>query len=158
MATVSSGYTITGSQTKLRVKVEYNYPKTTAKATLLYTRTNTYSGKTGTSPLVFTFGGKSTTVNNKFFYGQQTDATVASVYFDVSLAGGSYSGSTSTSSPGGLGYMAFSGSVTLPAHTYTISYNANGGSGAPSAQTKTHGKNLTLSSTKPTSPGHTFKG
>ena len=34
--------------------------------------------------------------------------------------------------------------------TYTISYNANGGSGAPSAQTKTYGTALTLSSTRPT--------
>ncbi len=34
--------------------------------------------------------------------------------------------------------------------TYTIKYNANGGTGAPSSQTKTYGTNLTLSSTKPT--------
>lgn len=34
--------------------------------------------------------------------------------------------------------------------TYTVSYNANGGSGAPSSQTKTHGTALTLSTTKPT--------
>lgn len=34
--------------------------------------------------------------------------------------------------------------------TYTISYNANGGTGAPSAQTKTYGDTLTLSTTKPT--------
>ncbi len=43
------------------------------------------------------------------------------------------------------------------AYTYTVSYNANGGSGAPSAQTKTHDVALTLSSTKPTKEGHTFK-
>ncbi|MBO5280596.1 MAG: InlB B-repeat-containing protein [Clostridia bacterium] len=42
--------------------------------------------------------------------------------------------------------------------TYTISYNANGGSGAPAAQTKTHGVALTLSSAKPTREGYTFKG
>ncbi len=42
--------------------------------------------------------------------------------------------------------------------TYTISYNANGGSGAPGNQTKTHGTNLTLSSTKPTRDGYTFLG
>lgn len=49
--------------------------------------------------------------------------------------------------------------VTIPAlPTYTISYNANGGSGAPSSQTKTHGTTLTLSSTKPTRTGHTFLG
>lgn len=32
---------------------------------------------------------------------------------------------------------------------YDISYNANGGSGAPSSQTKLHGNSLTLSGTKP---------
>jgi len=42
--------------------------------------------------------------------------------------------------------------------TYTISYNANGGSGAPSEQTKTYGVNLTLSSTVPTREGYDFLG
>lgn len=42
--------------------------------------------------------------------------------------------------------------------SYTVSYNANGGSGAPSSQTKWYGKNLTLSSTKPTRTGYTFQG
>lgn len=41
---------------------------------------------------------------------------------------------------------------------YTVSYNANGGTGAPAAQTKTHGTALTLSSTKPTYTGRTFQG
>ncbi len=44
------------------------------------------------------------------------------------------------------------------AKTYTVSYNANGGSGAPSSQTKTHGTTLTLSSTVPTRSGYTFLG
>lgn len=52
----------------------------------------------------------------------------------------------------------FSGSATMSWSEYTIAYNANGGSGAPSSQTKTHGTNLTLSSTKPTRTGYTFKG
>ena len=43
-------------------------------------------------------------------------------------------------------------------NTYTVSYNANGGTGAPSAQTKTYGKTLTLSSTKPTRTNYTFQG
>lgn len=34
--------------------------------------------------------------------------------------------------------------------TYTVTYNANGGTGAPAAQTKNHGQALTLSSAKPT--------
>ena len=44
------------------------------------------------------------------------------------------------------------------AKTYTISYNANGGSGAPTAQTKTHGVNLILSTKVPTRTNYTFKG
>lgn len=42
--------------------------------------------------------------------------------------------------------------------TYSITYNANGGTGAPSAQTKEEGTNLTLSSTEPTYTGRTFQG
>lgn len=49
--------------------------------------------------------------------------------------------------------------VTVPAWTsYTISYNANGGSGAPGSQTKWHGQALTLSSVKPTRTGYSFVG
>ena len=41
------------------------------------------------------------------------------------------------------------------AKTYIISYNANGGSGAPANQTKTHGTDLILSSATPTKPAST---
>ena len=51
--------------------------------------------------------------------------------------------------------FAFSGAT---AAEYTVSYNANGGSGAPSAQTKDGGIDLTLSSTVPTRTGYTFAG
>lgn len=40
--------------------------------------------------------------------------------------------------------------------TYKISYDANGGTGAPSSQNKTEGTDLTLSNTKPTRKGYTF--
>lgn len=53
-------------------------------------------------------------------------------------------------------------SITLyavwKANTFTVSYNANGGSGAPGNQTKTYGVNLTLSSTKPTKTNYNFLG
>lgn len=42
--------------------------------------------------------------------------------------------------------------------TYTISYNANGGSGAPANQTKYYNVALTLSTSKPTRTGYTFVG
>lgn len=70
-----------------------------------------------------------------------------------------------TSSSGSVAYAAgasytTNSAVTLYAKwelkTYAISYNANGGSGAPSKQTKTHGTALTLSSDKPSKTGYTF--
>lgn len=49
--------------------------------------------------------------------------------------------------------------VSVPAWTsYTVSYNANGGTGAPGSQTKWKDQTLTLSSTKPTRTGHSFLG
>ena len=72
-----------------------------------------------------------------------------------------------TSASGSVVYSAgasytSNASVTLyavwKANTYSVSYNANGGSGAPGKQTKTYGVALTLSSTKPTRTNYTFKG
>ena len=60
-------------------------------------------------------------------------------------------------------YAGGSGSVSvsfqIPAlPSYTVSYNANGGSGAPASQSKTYGATITLSSSKPTKSGFTFLG
>ena len=52
----------------------------------------------------------------------------------------------------------FSGNISCPARTYTVSYNANGGSGAPGNQTKTYNTALTLSATVPTRDGYIFLG
>ena len=53
-------------------------------------------------------------------------------------------------------------SVTLYAqwtvNTYTVSFDANTGTGTMAAQTKTHGVNLTLSSNTFTKTGHSFAG
>lgn len=72
-----------------------------------------------------------------------------------------------TSSGGSVAYAAganytSNAAVTLyavwKANTWTVSYNANGGTGAPSAQTKTYGVTLKLSSTKPTRTNYDFLG
>lgn len=71
------------------------------------------------------------------------------------------SSATSASYTAGGSYTANS-SATLyavwKANTYKVTYNANGGTGAPSAQTKTYGVTLALSSVKPTRTNYTFKG
>lgn len=59
---------------------------------------------------------------------------------------GATSGSTGSYTPNATRTLY----ATWKANTYPISYDANGGTGAPSSQTKTHDVALTLSSTKPT--------
>ena len=72
-----------------------------------------------------------------------------------------------TSASGSVAYSAggsytANANVTLyavwQAYTYTVSYNANGGSGAPSSQTKTYGATLKLSTTIPTRTNYSFLG
>ena len=78
------------------------------------------------------------------FLGWATSKTAASAQYQP---GGSYTANAA---------------VTLYAvwqvNTYTVSYDANGGTGAPSAQTKKYGTALTLSGTKPSRTGYTFLG
>lgn len=70
------------------------------------------------------------------------------------------------SASGSMSETSLTGSLTNQSLTltsgqtrqWTVSYNANGGSGAPGSQTKTYGQNLTLSSTKPTRTGYVFLG
>lgn len=55
------------------------------------------------------------------------------------------------------GYLTYISAVKVRPKVHTVTYNANGGSGAPGNQTKSQGVTLTLSSTKPTRTGYTFK-
>lgn len=72
-----------------------------------------------------------------------------SITFDMSV---SWAGAWKTT-------VYASGAIGVPAReSHTVSYNANGGSGAPSAQTKWYGSILTLSGTKPSRYGYTFQG
>lgn len=60
---------------------------------------------------------------------------------------------------GGGKYSRAQISLNIPAKTsYTVSFNANGGSDAPGNQTKWYNETLTLPSTKPTRSGYAFLG
>ena len=75
--------------------------------------------------------------------------------WSASIGGTYYPGSSYTHDQDG-------GTVTMKANwspwTHTVTYDANGGSGAPGNQTKTYGSVLTLSSKVPTKTGYSFKG
>ncbi|WP_373207296.1 InlB B-repeat-containing protein [Coprococcus phoceensis] len=77
----------------------------------------------------------------------QTISFSCSMGFNISWSG-VYGGTKSASS-----------SFNVPAQpTYTITYNANGGTGVPGAQSYYNGQKVTLSSTRPTRTGYTFLG
>lgn len=78
------------------------------------------------------------------FLGWSTSSTATSATYS---AGGNY-----TANAAATLYAVWK------ANTYKVTYNANGGSGAPGDQTKTYGKTLTLSTTKPTRTNYNFKG
>ena len=112
---------------------------------------------------------------NKGSYGTGSDVTDTKTYgVALTLRGATFTRSNysqdgwSVNSNGSTKDYNLSGSYTnnaattlyphWKADTYTVSYNANGGSGAPAAQTKTYGVNLTLSSTVPTRTNYIFQG
>lgn len=78
------------------------------------------------------------------FLGWSTSSSATSATYS---AGGSYTANSAATL-----YAVWK------ANTYTVKYDANGGTGAPGNQTKTYGKTLTLSSTKPTRTNYNFKG
>lgn len=91
-----------------------------------------------------TLSGTKPTRTGHSFLGWSTSSTATTATYS---AGGNY-----TANAAATLYAVWK------ANTYTVKYNANGGTGAPGDQTKTHGKTLTLSSTKPTRTNYTFKG
>lgn len=100
------------------------------------------SSQTKTYGYTLTLSSTKPTRTGYNFLGWSTSKTATSPTY---YAGGSY-----TANSGATLYAVWE------LQSYTVSFNANGGSGAPSSQTKYYGTNLTLSSTKPTWAGHTF--
>jgi uncharacterized repeat protein (TIGR02543 family) len=109
-----------------------------------------YNGGSGTTSLHVISDGSYTTLPSPL---PRTGYTFNGWY--TAASNGTYVGA------GGGSYYVNS-TLTLYAQwtidTYTISYNAQGGTGAPSDQTKTYNVTLTLSSTIPTQTGYTFTG
>ena len=93
---------------------------------------------------------------SKYYWGTSNPAST-NVSWSTSL-----SSSTPTVSAAGTYYLGVQDAAgnlgTASIAAYSISYNANGGSGAPSSHIKLYGSTATLSSTVPTKTGYTFSG
>ena len=122
-----------------------------------------YSGASTNYGMTATSGGGSATINPFGTYASSGSGSFTGTY---SISGNASATKTIAvtfknfnSDNGNSATKAVNVSVTVPAlASYTVTYNANGGSGAPSKQTKWKDQALTLSSTKPTRTGYTFKG
>lgn len=143
--TGNTGYTYTA---KLYLESKYGYFRAPSTS---YTITIDGTSKTGTSSTGFgtndtiQLGSTSKTVS------RGTSAKTVKFSFSAKITNSTISSYKSGTSG--------SGSVSLPAKpSYKVTFNANGGTGAPSAQTKWYGTTLKLSTTKPTRTGYTFKG
>lgn len=128
-------------------ETEYSYTLAYDKRGGTGTFDNQTGSNTGTSPsYTFTIRSNIPTRTGYTFLGWSKSSTATSASY----------------SPGGSITVTSSGTTTLYAvwkiKTYTVSYNANGGSGAPSSQTKTHGETLRLRTGTPTRSGYIFQG
>ena len=91
------------------------------------------------------------------FYQQYAYGTKYEIKDIKTATGKQYLGVYSGSLSGTItGYTATS--LNFKTNSTTIQFDANGGSGAPGNQTKVAGQTLTLSSTKPSRSGYTFRG
>lgn len=116
---------------------------------------------TGISIMYYKINGSNTyasTTNSSITVSVNEGSTY--YYYGIASTGYAMNSCSSSSSPcsGTMGASAVTKTLTARRKTYTISYNANGGTGAPSSQTKTYGITLTLSNTKPVKIGYLFLG
>lgn len=152
------GVSSTNTQTTMNVEVWFwsKYSVSDTSNTYYYdsgkTSATTSRGSVSIHTTVDSGGGWST--SNQVRLGQSSytynrGTSDVTKYFCAKLTGIDRVGGTMT--------MSKTGKVPKKA-SYTVSYNANGGSGAPGSQTKWYGTNLTLSSTRPIRTGYTFAG
>lgn len=150
--TITSG-TDTATSTSFSWKLEYvahgyafyasaKAVTATFDGATLYSGSYAINGKTGT----YTIASGTKTIT-KGTSGRHVPAS-CSINFGSASWNGVTGGSRSASTTQYVG----------PKSSYTVTYNANGGSGAPGSQTKWYGTNITLSSSKPTRTGYTFAG
>lgn len=143
-------YSISSNATEYTVSA-YTQIQSDASCNIQYNGVNVTTNVDGTT--------KST--NTRFYdttwYPQNTGDTYASKTIKRTKSDQTISVSGSYSGGGFSGSKSFN--ITVPKlDSYTVSYNANGGSGAPSSQTKWYNEALKLSSVIPTRERYEFLG
>ncbi len=143
----ANGGTVSSDTYKLSNNIVYNKSNSSKymqKWTYNSTKTNGLVNATtfGLTREGYTFKGWGTTASGGTVFNQN-DTTLVPSKINANIKNGSCSSTL---------YAIWA------LKTYSIKFDANGGTGTPTAQTKTHGKSLTLSSTIPARDGYSFLG
>lgn len=118
----------------------------------------TLNKSTGVSTIYYKVNGASSYTSTTTNKTLSVNSGTTYYYYGVPQTGYTMNSCTSSSPCSGTMTSSVTKTLTASRKTYTISYNANGGTGAPSSQTKTYGITLTLSNTKPVKIGYPFLG
>ncbi|MFN8263555.1 MAG: InlB B-repeat-containing protein [Chitinophagales bacterium] len=146
----SASFTIPASHTTL-------YAEWTPTYTLTYNGNSNTAGSAPTDASSPYISGTSVSTLSNSGALAKTDGTYGAYTFDGwnTLANGTGTSYTAPQS----GAFNISANTSLYAKwKYTVTYDANGGSGAPAAQNAVYSTSLTLSATTPTRSGYTFSG
>ena len=170
MATWTGSWACSQSDTNAEkaAKIQVYYTAGSGSITIHKIRGNRTDGyytgyESSSNSITITVGGTSKTLTcNKIWFGaaewvEWTDFTDQT--FSVE---GSQTVKVAIASWLGTSYISngayWSGTIDAGNSTATLTFNANGGSDAPSAQTVTVGSSVTIPDTEPTREGHIFLG
>lgn len=156
---VSMDITATGSSVTRKSATQYTV-KINASWEVTYSGNNTnygmYVSSGDSGAYIPEYDGTNNSSGSGSFTGTYSISGNGSATKSVTVTFKNYKTDTSTNSESST---TLSFDVSVPAWTsYTVTYNANGGSGAPTSQTKWKDQDLTLSTTEPTRTGYTFLG
>ena len=158
-ATASNGYSFAGwyeGSTIVSTNASYTFTMPANNRTLVAK----FSVRKYTLTRTAETGGSVSGSSGSIAYG--TSCTVTATASNGYRFAGWYEGTTRVSTNASYTFTMPANNRTLVAKfniiQYTISYNANGGSGAPASQIKNHGTAITLSSTEPTRTDCIFLG
>ena len=158
-ATASNGYSFAGwyeGTTRVSTNASYTFTMPANNRTLVAK----FSVRKYTLTRTAETGGSVSGSSGSIAYG--TSCTVTATASNGYRFAGWYEGTTRVSTNASYTFTMPANNRTLVAKfnviQYTISYNANGGSGAPASQIKNHGTAITLSTTIPTRTDYIFLG
>lgn len=156
-------FTISKTHTTQNLTASGSMATGVSLGTLTATKSVSVSAKTSYSVSFKANGGSNAPSTQTKWYGERlTLSSKKPTRTGYTFKGWGTSASATTVAYSAGGSYTANSAITLyaiwQAKTFTVSYNANGGSGAPSSQTKTYGVNLKLSATKPTRSGYSFSG